>query len=108
MHLKRSGAYEESWPTELLLLIVVAQDMADILAEEAFNALAKLLNTIHIPLIHLPLDAGTRTERWDFFIDSEVPGNVSNEIFDHRESFHREDCDGLIQGKRVHACFASE
>src|SRR5271154_606291 len=99
MHLKRSDAYEEPRATKLLLLVVVTQDVANILAKETFNALAKFLHAIHVPLVHLPLDARPRLERRDLLIDSEVPGDVSNQILDHRKCLHREDGDGLIQRK---------
>ena len=108
MHLKRSGAYEEPWAAKLLLLAVVTQDVADILAKEALNALAKLLYAIHIPLVHLPLDARARLEGRNLPIDFEVPGDVGDQILDHREGLHGEDGDGLIERKSVHACFASE
>jgi hypothetical protein len=82
--------------------------MADILAEKALNTLAKFLHAVHIALVHLPLDAGTRLEGRDLLIHSEVPGDVSHQILDDGECLHWKDGDGLIQWKRVHACLASE
>src|SRR5260370_13384383 len=108
MHLKRSRTDEEARSAKLLLFAVLAQNVADILAEKALNALAKFLHAVHIALVHLPLDAGTRLERRDLLIHSEIPGDVSHQILDDRECFHGKDGDGLIKWKRVHACLASE
>src|ERR1700733_2131728 len=108
MHLKRSGAYEEPRAAKLLLLAVVAQDEADILAEEALNALAKLLYAIYVPLVHLPNGVRARLERRDLLIDSEIPGHVGDQVLYHRESLHRKDSDGLIERKSVHARLAGE
>jgi hypothetical protein len=108
MHLKGSSSHEEARPAKLFLLAVVAQDVADILTKEAFNALTKLLHAIDVPLVHLPHDTSPWLERRDLPIDAEVPGNVSHQILDHWESLHGKDSDGLIKWKRVHACFARE
>jgi hypothetical protein len=87
---------------------MLAQNVADILAEKALDALAKFLYAVDISLVHLPLDAGPRLEGWDLLIDPEIPGDVSHQILDDRERFHRKDGDGLIKRKSVHARFASE
>src|SRR5260370_40532552 len=108
MHLKRRGTDEEPRSAKLLLLAVVAQDVADVLAEEAFDALAKFLHAIDVSLVHLPLGVRPRLEGWDFLIDSEIPGDVGDEILDHRERLHGKDGDGLIERERVHARFAGE
>src|ERR1700729_713196 len=88
--------------------MVVPQNVAHILAKEAFNALTKLLYAIHIPLIHLPLDAGTWLKRWNLLIHSEIPGDVGHQILDHRKSLHRKESDGLVERKSIQPCLASE
>src|SRR5580698_1567230 len=108
MHVQRSRTHEEARPTKLFLFVMFAQNVADVLAEKTLDALAKFLYTIHIALIHLPLDAGPRLEWRDLLIHSEVPGDVRHQILDDRECFHGEDRDGLIEGKRVHARLAGE
>jgi len=45
---------------------VIAEDVTHILAQEAFNALPKFLNPIHIFLVHFPIGAGAGLERRDF------------------------------------------
>src|SRR6202007_1071903 len=108
MHFKAGNANEETRSAELFLFGVVAKDVADVLAEEALDALIEFLHTLHVALVHLPLDAGPGLERRDFPVHFVVPGDVGNEILDQRKSFHGEDCDGLIERERIHARLASE
>src|SRR5580704_433782 len=108
MHFETGNANEETGSAELFLLGVVAEDVADVLAEEALDALAEFLHTVHVTLVHLPLDAGPGLERWDFPVHFIIPGDVGDEILDQRKSLHREYCDGLIERERIHARLASE
>jgi hypothetical protein len=108
MHFERSRTHEEPRSPKLLLLTVLAQNVADILAKEALDALAKFLNAIHIALVHLPRDAGPWLKRGNLLIDFEIPGDISDQILNHRESLHGKDGDGLIKRERVHARFACE
>src|SRR5260370_10365298 len=108
MHVKRSRTDEEARSAKLLLFAVLAQNMADVLAEKALNALAKLLHAVHIPLVHLPFDARLRLEWRDLLIHFKIPRDVSHQILDDGECFHRKDGDGLIQRKGVHARLAGE
>src|SRR5947209_19110855 len=98
MHLQRSYPYEKARTRKLLLLIVIPQDVADILAQETLDALAELLHTIDIPLIHLPLDCGVRLKRRDPLVHLVVPGDVRHEVLDNRERLERIDGDGLVRG----------
>src|SRR5579885_2514644 len=63
MHLKPRDADEETRAGEIRFLVMVAQHVADVLAQEAFNALAKLLHAIHVLLVHPPLGILARRER---------------------------------------------
>src|SRR6516165_4479628 len=101
MHFKRSGAYEESWAAKLRLFAVIAQDVTNILAEEALDTLAELLDAIDIALVHLPRNTWSWAERRNLFVNREIPGDVSHEILDDGEGLHGEDGDGLIERKRV-------
>ena len=51
------------------MFVVVAQDVADILTEEAFDALAEFLDTFDVLLLHIPgavcIVRLTRLERLD-------------------------------------------
>ena len=39
---------------ELLVLVMLAQNVANVLAQETFDALAKFLHAIHVRLLHAP------------------------------------------------------
>jgi len=54
MHLERRRVHEEARADELVVLVVVAQHVADVLAQEALDALAELLHAIRCPLLHAP------------------------------------------------------
>src|SRR6185295_6884010 len=55
VHLERGGLDEEARPREaLLLLLVVADDVADVLAQEALDALVELLPALDV-LLHHPV-----------------------------------------------------
>ena len=41
-------------PAKLVLRVVVAQHVADVLAEEALDALAELLHAVDVVLLHAP------------------------------------------------------
>jgi len=55
---------------------VLAKHVADVLAEEALDALAKFLHAVDVALVHFPFDAGTRLERRNLPVHLVVPGNV--------------------------------
>ncbi len=88
MHFQARNAHEEARPAELLLLVVIAQDVADVLAQEALDALAEFLHAVHVSLVHLPFDAGPGLERRDFLVHFVIPGDVGDQILDQRKSFH--------------------
>ena len=54
MHLERRRVDEEARADELVVLVVIAQHVADVLAEEALDALAELLHAIDVALRHAP------------------------------------------------------
>ena len=62
MHFQPRGADEKARAAELFLLIVIAQDVADVLAQEAFDALAEFLHAVDVPLVHFPFDARLAAE----------------------------------------------
>ena len=51
VHLERRRVDEEARPDELLVHVVVAQHVANVLAEEALDALAELLHAIDVLLL---------------------------------------------------------
>ena len=108
MHFEAGDADEEARATKSFLGVVLAEDVANVLAQETFDALAKFLDAINIVLGDLPVGAGLGLEGGDFFVDAVVPGDVGDEILDAREGFHWHDSDGLILGEIVHARLAGE
>jgi hypothetical protein len=77
MHLERRGVHQESWSNELLVLLMIAQDVTDVLAQEALDALSEFLDPVHVALVHLPGAVGEirlpRFERLDLLFDAEIP-----------------------------------
>src|SRR5690348_6650614 len=101
MHLERRRVHEETRPDELLVLLVVAQDVADVLAEKTLDALSEFLHAIDVCLVHPPRAVGrvglARPEWLDLLLDAEVPRHVSHEIADWLECTHRLDGHGLAE-----------
>ena len=77
MHLQCSGIDQETRADEFGVHVMIAQDVADILAEEAFDALAELLHTINVFLLHPPGAIRGIGLAWfeflDLRFDTEIP-----------------------------------
>jgi hypothetical protein len=108
MHLETGNTNEEARARELFLLVVFAKNVANVLAEKAFDALSKLLDAVHIQLRDFPFHSLTGLERRDFTVDTIVPRNVGDKVFNTREGFHRENGDGLVLRQIIHARFARQ
>jgi len=108
MHFEAGDSNEETWARELLLFVVFAKYVAHVLAEKAFDTLSKLLDAVHIKLGDFPFHSLTGFEGRDFAVDTIVPGNVGDKVFDSRKGFHGEDGDRLILRKIIHARFAGQ
>ena len=112
IHLERRGVDEEPRADELMVQPVVAQDVADVLAEEALDALPELLHALGVGLRHPPgavVGVGrARPERLDPFLDVVVPRNVGNQIADRRERLHRLDRHRLVQIEAAEARHAHQ
>ena len=105
VHLERRGVDEEARPDELGVQRVIAQDVADVLAQEALDALAELLHAIDVGLRHAPRAVRRvrrpRLERLDRLLDLVVPRHVGDEIPDQRERLHRLERDRLVERELV-------
>jgi len=108
MHFEASDANEETRAGELFLFVVLAKNMTNVLAEEAFDAFAKLLDAIDIQLRNFPFHSLAGLEGRDFAVDTIVPGNVGDKVFDSRERFHGQDDNGPVLWEIVHARFAGQ
>ena len=58
MHLERRGVDEMARADELVEQPVIAQHVADVLAEEALDALAEFLHALDVDLRHAPVPSG--------------------------------------------------
>jgi hypothetical protein len=108
MHFEAGGANEKARATEGIVFGVIAENVADVLAEKTFDALAKFLNAIYVALVHFPFDIFSRLEGGDFAIDLVVPGDVGDEVFDDGKGLERRDGDGILERERVHTRFTGE
>ena len=54
MHFERGGIDKQTRADELIVLVVLAQHVAHVLAEEALDAFAELLHALHVRLLHAP------------------------------------------------------
>ena len=112
MHLERREPHEVPRSRERrLVLLVVADDMADVLAQEALDALVEFLHALDVLLVHPPRAVGflrLRLERGDRLRLLVVVGDVGDEILDDRERLHRRDGDLLARLEGVHPRHAHE
>src|SRR3954447_823390 len=99
VHVELGVAQEEARAGErLLVLLVVAYDVADVLAQEALDALAELLAALDV-LLHHPalavLVAWRELRGRDLLGLLVVEGHIGHQVADHREGAHRGDRDRL-------------
>src|SRR5438094_2427295 len=112
MHLERRESDEHPRAGEAsLVVLVVADDVAHVLAEEAFDALVKFLHALDVFLVHPALAVRIlrlRLERRDGLRLLIVERDVGHEVLDHREALHRRHGDLLARCELVHARHAHE
>src|SRR5207248_10520958 len=88
---------------EPVRLLVLAQDVADVLTQEALDTLAKLLDPVGLLLGEGPVGVLPGLERGDLLVDLEVPGDVADQVLDDREGLHGPDGDRLAGGVLIDA-----
>ena len=111
MHLQPGGPDEEARPHERALGLVVTQHVADVLAQEALDALAVFLHPFDILLLPPPVflrDVVGWGERSDRLVDLVIPRHVRHEVADERECAHGLDGDRLLEVEIREACLAGE
>src|SRR5262249_52006746 len=95
MHFQAGDADHEARAAKRLALgfVVIAKDVADILAEKTLDALAEFLDAIDFFLAHAPGAIGSigrpGLKRWDELVDAIVPGDIGNEILNEGERLDR-------------------
>src|SRR5467141_4977346 len=112
VHVEAGELDEEAWPRErALVLLVIADDVADVLAQEALDALVELLDAIDI-LLHHPVRAvGLRrleAQRRHLLGLLVVVGDVGDEVADGREAADRRHRDRLALLEEIHPRHAHE
>src|SRR5260221_1967448 len=84
MHFERGDVHEKARPGEFIELVMLAQHVAHILAQETLDALADFLHTIDALLLHAPRAVGrirrTRLDRSSSFLHPKVPGCISEQV----------------------------
>src|SRR5438552_2846078 len=112
MHVEARDLDEEARPGErALLVVVVANHVAHVLAQEALDALVELLDAIDV-LLHHPVGAiGLRrleAQRRHLLGLVVVEGHVGDEIADQREGPDRRHRDRVARPEQVHPRHAHE
>src|SRR5215469_11300905 len=101
MHFQGCHMNEKSWTNELFLHVMITQDVANVLAEIALDALAKFLHSFDILLGDAPraiLSVGRpRLELRDALFHLVVPRDVGDQVFYMRKCLHRFDGNRLIE-----------
>ena len=84
VHLQRRHVNEKTRPDELVVLVMVAQHVADILAKKTLDAFPEFLHAIDVLLRHPPRAVGrVRRARFEFLdplFHREIPRNIRDQI----------------------------
>src|SRR5690606_6907600 len=100
VHLQLRDPHEIPRPGEGgFVLLVVPDHVADVLAQETFDAFAEFLCPLHIDLLHAVLtqsQLGWWGERRDLPRLDVVVGHIGDEVTRHRERAHRRHGDDLV------------
>ena len=106
MHLELRKAHEEPRARVTgLVLLVVPDHVADVLTEEALDALVEFLAAVDVHLGHPVKAVGiprAGLEGGDQLGDLEVVRDVGDQVTDDRKGAHRRDRDGLVRGQCAH------
>src|SRR5579875_2988515 len=112
VHLELRQAHEEAGAdVALLVLLVVTDHVADVLAQEALDTLVELLEPVDVDLGHAPHAVGVpraEARRRDAARLGEVERDVGHEVAQDREGAQRGDRDRLARGQAGHARHAHE
>src|SRR5205085_5693459 len=112
IHFESGHVDQKARADKLVVHAMIAQHVADVLAQKTLNAFAKLLNAIGILLGHAPGSVGpigrTRLEFGDTFLHAVIPRHIGDQILHVGKGLHRLDGHGLLQRKRVQTRHAHE
>ena len=112
MHLQRGRVNQKTRPDKSIVHLMIAQDVADVLAKKAFDAFPKFLHAIDVLLLHPPGPVRrigrARFECLDLLLDLEIPRDIGDQILHEWESLHRLDRDRLVERQIAHARHAHQ
>src|SRR5215211_9222802 len=91
VHLQPLVSDEEPGAGELGVLVVGPQDVADVLAHKALDALLRLVEALHVLLVHRERGLLAGLEGFDTLGHLVVPGDVGDEVFYDGEGPHGTD-----------------
>src|SRR4029450_6679753 len=83
---------QEARADALIQLLLVAQHVADVLAQVAFDALAEFLNAVDVLLHHAVVAIGVarpRLEGRNAFLLPVIPRHIGDPVLDHGEGLDR-------------------
>src|ERR1017187_597824 len=92
MHFECGSIDEQTRADKLVVLMVLSQDVAHVLAEKTLDTLAKLLYALDVGLLHAPCAIGcvrwAGLESLDRLLGPEIPRNISDQIAYDRKRVH--------------------
>src|SRR5262249_13802960 len=92
MHFQRCDMNQETWPDEFVVHLMVAQHVANVLAQKTFDAFPEFLNTINVLLLHPPCAIRrvrrSRLERFDLFLYPKIPRDIFDQILNQWKCFY--------------------
>src|SRR5258708_29627540 len=107
MHLQGCRIDQIPRSYKLLVLVMVAEDVTDVLTQEALDALPKFLHPVDVGLLDTPRAVRrvrrSRRKPGDLFFDAIVPRYIGHQIAHMGKGPHRLDPDRFIRGGRHHA-----
>ena len=96
------AADQKARADKFIMQLMFAQNVANVLAQETLDALAKFLHAVDVGLVHPPGAIGRvgrpRLERLDLLLDPVVPRHVGHQIFNKRKRPQRLQDHRQIQG----------
>ena len=106
MHVELSKTNEEARTCKsFFILLVIANNVAGILAEETFNALTELLTTLHIDLFHTvlaELKVSWASKCGNFQRLLVIKRNVGDQVANDREGTEWSHCNSFFIRESIH------
>src|SRR5262249_46604791 len=112
MHFERGGIDQEARANEFVIHMMVAQHVADVLAQVTLNALTKLLHSFDVLWGDAPGAVRrirlSRLKLGNALLHLVIPRHIRYQVLGMRKSLHGFDGHGFIEGQRVQAGHAHQ